>query len=118
MKITKSILLEPMKIKSMELQNRFVRLVTYDVCADKNYVTEKQINLNTVLAERGVGLIKDLHPLTNELVIDLVLKKGYKKNAKIQLKTRKLAGRIGFCDASYAAGPSNKALYLQPSWFI
>jgi 2,4-dienoyl-CoA reductase-like NADH-dependent reductase (Old Yellow Enzyme family) len=41
----------------MELRNRFVRSATYDGCADKNYVTDKQIGLYTTLAEGGVGLI-------------------------------------------------------------
>jgi 2,4-dienoyl-CoA reductase-like NADH-dependent reductase (Old Yellow Enzyme family) len=54
---TKSILFEPGKIKNMDLRNRFVRSATYDGCADKGYVTEKQMNLYTTLAEGGVGLI-------------------------------------------------------------
>ena len=41
----------------MDLRNRFVRSATYDGCADKNYVTEKQMSLYTTLAEGGVGLI-------------------------------------------------------------
>jgi 2,4-dienoyl-CoA reductase-like NADH-dependent reductase (Old Yellow Enzyme family) len=41
----------------MELRNRFVRSATYDGCANKGYVTEKQIDLYTTLAEGGVGLI-------------------------------------------------------------
>lgn len=53
-----SILFEPIKVKNMELRNRFVRSATYDGCADKDgYVTDKQINLYTTLAEGGVGLI-------------------------------------------------------------
>jgi 2,4-dienoyl-CoA reductase-like NADH-dependent reductase (Old Yellow Enzyme family) len=53
-----SILFEPMKIKSMALRNRFVRSATYDGCADKNgNVTENQIDLYSLLAEGGVGLI-------------------------------------------------------------
>jgi len=36
------ILFEPMKIKNMVLQNRFVRSATYDGCADvTGYVSEK-----------------------------------------------------------------------------
>jgi 2,4-dienoyl-CoA reductase-like NADH-dependent reductase (Old Yellow Enzyme family) len=57
MEITQSILFEPTKIKNMELRNRFVRSATYDGCADKGYVTEKQMNLYTTLTEGGVGLI-------------------------------------------------------------
>jgi 2,4-dienoyl-CoA reductase-like NADH-dependent reductase (Old Yellow Enzyme family) len=54
----KNILFELVRIKSMELRNRFVRSATYDGCADKNgHVTEKQIDLFTTLAEGGVGLI-------------------------------------------------------------
>ena len=52
-----SILFEPTKIKNIDLRNRFVRSATYDGCADKNYVTEKQTGLYTTLAEGGVGLI-------------------------------------------------------------
>jgi 2,4-dienoyl-CoA reductase-like NADH-dependent reductase (Old Yellow Enzyme family) len=50
-------LFEPTKIKNMDLQNRFVRSATYDGCAYDGYVTEKQINLYTKLADGGVGLI-------------------------------------------------------------
>ena len=57
METTKSILFEPTKIKNMDLRNRFVRSATYDGCADKNYVTEKQMSLYTSLAGGGVGLI-------------------------------------------------------------
>jgi 2,4-dienoyl-CoA reductase-like NADH-dependent reductase (Old Yellow Enzyme family) len=57
MDITKSILFEPTKIKNMDLRNRFVRSATYDGCADRGSVTEKQISLYTTLAEGGVGLI-------------------------------------------------------------
>jgi len=53
-----SILFEPMKIMHMDLRNRFVRSATYDGCANKNgYVTENQMDLYSVLAEGGVGLI-------------------------------------------------------------
>jgi len=57
MKVTKNILFEPVKIKDMELRNRFVRSATYDGCADDGYVTDKQVNLYTTLSEGGVGLI-------------------------------------------------------------
>ena len=56
-KSTKNILFEPTRIKNMELRNRFVRSATYDGCADKGYVTEKQMDFYTTLAEGGVGLI-------------------------------------------------------------
>jgi 2,4-dienoyl-CoA reductase-like NADH-dependent reductase (Old Yellow Enzyme family) len=53
-----SILFEPIKIKNMELQNRFVRSATYDACTDSNgYVTENQIEVFTRLAQGGIGLI-------------------------------------------------------------
>lgn len=53
-----SILFEPMKIKNMELRNRFVRSATYDGCAGRSgRVSEKQIKIFTELADGGVGLI-------------------------------------------------------------
>ena len=53
-----SILFVPMKINNLEIKNRFVRSATHDGCADENgYVTEKQIQLFSNLAEGGVGLI-------------------------------------------------------------
>jgi 2,4-dienoyl-CoA reductase-like NADH-dependent reductase (Old Yellow Enzyme family) len=52
-----SILFEPIKIKNLKLQNRFVRSATYDGCADEGYVTDQQVNLYTNLSEGGVGLI-------------------------------------------------------------
>jgi len=57
MKIKKNILFEPVRIKNMELRNRFVRSATYDGCADDGYVTDKQVDLYTTLSEGGVGLI-------------------------------------------------------------
>jgi 2,4-dienoyl-CoA reductase-like NADH-dependent reductase (Old Yellow Enzyme family) len=53
-----SILFEPMKIKGMEVRNRFVRSATYDGCAEKHgYVSERQIELFSGLAQGGIGLI-------------------------------------------------------------
>ena len=52
-----SILFEPLKIKNIDLRNRFVRSATYDGCAEKGFVTEKQVTFYTTLAEGGVGLI-------------------------------------------------------------
>lgn len=53
-----SILFQPVKIKNMELRNRFVRSATYDQCADrKGHPTERQTELFSELAEGGVGLI-------------------------------------------------------------
>jgi 2,4-dienoyl-CoA reductase-like NADH-dependent reductase (Old Yellow Enzyme family) len=53
-----SILFEPMKIKDMDLRNRFVRSATYDGCADRiGHVSEKQINIFEELSEGGIGLI-------------------------------------------------------------
>ncbi|MCD4716134.1 MAG: NADH:flavin oxidoreductase, partial [Desulfobacterales bacterium] len=51
-------LFETVKIKGMELRNRFVRSATYDGSADRNgNVTEQQIRLFEKLAQGGVGLI-------------------------------------------------------------
>jgi 2,4-dienoyl-CoA reductase-like NADH-dependent reductase (Old Yellow Enzyme family) len=53
-----SILFEPMRMKNMELRNRFVRSATYDKFSDKNgHVTNKRIKLFADLADGGVGLI-------------------------------------------------------------
>ena len=52
-----SVLFEPVKIKNMELRNRFVRSATYDGCADDGYVTDEQVNLYATLSKGGVGLI-------------------------------------------------------------
>jgi len=53
-----SILFEPIKIKDMELRNRFVRSATYDGCADRTgHVSEEQIKIFAELAHGGVGLI-------------------------------------------------------------
>ena len=57
MDTAQSILFEPTKIKDINLRNRFIRSATYDGCADKGSVTEKQMSLYTTLAEGGVGLI-------------------------------------------------------------
>jgi 2,4-dienoyl-CoA reductase-like NADH-dependent reductase (Old Yellow Enzyme family) len=57
MDVPKSILFEHAKIRNMGLRNRFVRSATYDGCADKGFVTEKQMSLYTTLADGGVGLI-------------------------------------------------------------
>jgi len=47
-----------MKIRNMELRNRFVRSATYDGCADRSGdVSEKQIKIFSELAAGGVGLI-------------------------------------------------------------
>jgi 2,4-dienoyl-CoA reductase-like NADH-dependent reductase (Old Yellow Enzyme family) len=54
---TKTILFESIKIKNMELKNRFVRSATYEGCADDGYVTDKQVNLYETLSEGGAGLI-------------------------------------------------------------
>jgi len=57
MDTTQGILFEPARIKNVDLRNRFVRSATYDGCATKGFVTEKQIRLYTTLAEGGVALI-------------------------------------------------------------
>jgi len=57
-KIIKNILFEPIKIRNVELRNRFVRSATYDGCADENgNVTDKQMSLYRTLSKGGVGLI-------------------------------------------------------------
>ena len=53
-----SILFDPMRIKDVELRNRFVRSATYDGCADRTgQVSEGQISIFAELADGGVGLI-------------------------------------------------------------
>jgi 2,4-dienoyl-CoA reductase-like NADH-dependent reductase (Old Yellow Enzyme family) len=53
-----SVLFEPIKIRDMEMRNRFVRSATFDSGADKaGYVTEQQIEFYQTLAAGGVGLI-------------------------------------------------------------
>lgn len=57
MRTSKSILFESIKIKNMDLRNRFVRSATYEGCADDGYVTDKQVDLYAALSKGGVGLI-------------------------------------------------------------
>lgn len=53
-----SILFEPIKIKNMELRNRFVRSATGDGCADREgHITEAQVKIFAGLAAGGIGLI-------------------------------------------------------------
>jgi 2,4-dienoyl-CoA reductase-like NADH-dependent reductase (Old Yellow Enzyme family) len=53
-----SILFESIKIKDMDLRNRFVRSATGESCADESgHVTENLIRIHQELAEGGVGLI-------------------------------------------------------------
>ena len=53
-----SILFESVKIKNMELQNRFVRSATFDGSAGRaGQVSERQIKIFNELARGGVGLI-------------------------------------------------------------
>lgn len=53
-----SILFEPMKIKNLELRNRFVRSATGDGCADEaGHITDKHIKMFADLADGGIGLI-------------------------------------------------------------
>lgn len=53
-----SILFEPIRIKGIEIKNRFVRSATYDSSADeKGRVTERQLAIYRELAKGGVGLI-------------------------------------------------------------
>jgi 2,4-dienoyl-CoA reductase-like NADH-dependent reductase (Old Yellow Enzyme family) len=53
-----NMLFEPVRIKSMELRNRFVRSATADAGAEKTgHISERQIELFSELADGGVGLI-------------------------------------------------------------
>ncbi len=82
-------LFETMKIKGMELRNRFVRSATYDGRADRNgNVTEQQIRLFENLAHGGVGLIVSgiayvhpsgqISPIQNSIADDACIP-GFKK---------------------------------------
>jgi len=67
-----SILFTPIKIKGLELPNRFVRSATADRYSDADgYVTEQKITLYSRLAEGGVGLIISgitaVHPMGKSL---------------------------------------------------
>jgi 2,4-dienoyl-CoA reductase-like NADH-dependent reductase (Old Yellow Enzyme family) len=50
-------LFEPVQIKNMILQNRFVRSATVDNGAESGYVSEKQVRSFTELSDGGIGLI-------------------------------------------------------------
>lgn len=53
-----SILFQPIKIKDLELRNRFARSATADGCADKvGHITNKHIKMFADLADGGIGLI-------------------------------------------------------------
>jgi len=52
-----NILFTPIKIKKMELRNRFVRSATGDRLAEGGHISNKQIGLFSELANGGVGLI-------------------------------------------------------------
>ena len=53
-----SVLFEPIKIKNLELPNRFVRSATGDACSNSaGEVTEKHLQLFADLAAGGIGLI-------------------------------------------------------------
>ncbi len=53
-----SALFEPVRIKGLELKNRFVRSATFESCAGpEGVVTPELIRIQTDLAEGGVGLI-------------------------------------------------------------
>jgi len=57
-RVSMSILFETIKIKNMELRNRFVRSATYDGCAERGgLVSSRQIKIFSKLADGGVGLI-------------------------------------------------------------
>ena len=61
-----NILFTPLKIKNMEVRNRFIRSVTGDRLADEaGRVSDRQIRLFAELAAGGVGLVitgGDLRP--------------------------------------------------------
>ncbi len=86
-----SILFEPVSIKNMFLNNRFVRSATYEGLAVNGHVTEQQIKLYSDLADGGVGLIitgtayvhptGQASPLQNSVAADKFVD-GYKKLTK------------------------------------
>ena len=73
-------LFAPVKIANIEVPNRFVRSATYDAGADKNFVSDWQIDLYGSLAKGGIGLIisgtfqvidwGDMPPMMNLLTDD------------------------------------------------
>ena len=63
----KSILLTPLKIRNVEIPNRFVRSATHDFMAsDNGFTTDKQVSLFEELARGEVGLIITGHAYVNE----------------------------------------------------
>jgi 2,4-dienoyl-CoA reductase-like NADH-dependent reductase (Old Yellow Enzyme family) len=121
-----SILFESMKIKNMDLRNRFVRSATYDGYADKNgYVTENQINFYSTLAEGGVGLIITgityVHPtgqisrIQNSIAGDEFIN-GFKKlTAAVHHRGAKIALQLFHAGREARFPNSNEGLPLAPS---
>ena len=121
-----SILFESMKIKNMDLRNRFVRSATYDGYADKNgYVTENQINFYSTLAEGGVGLIITgityVHPtgqisrIQNSIAGDEFIN-GFKKlTAAVHHRGAKIALQLFHAGREARFPDSNEGLPLAPS---
>ena len=100
-----SILFEPMRIKNLELRNRFVRSATYDGCADESgRVSKEQMRIYTELADGGVGLIVtgityvhcsgQLSPVQNSIADDGCIP-GFKRlNAAIHDRGAKVAVQL------------------------
>jgi 2,4-dienoyl-CoA reductase-like NADH-dependent reductase (Old Yellow Enzyme family) len=121
-----SILFESMKIKNMDLKNRFVRSATYDGYADKNgYVTENQISFYSTLAEGGVGLIITgityVHPtgqisrIQNSIAGDEFIN-GFKKlTAAVHHRGAKIALQLFHAGREARFPDSNEGLPLAPS---
>jgi 2,4-dienoyl-CoA reductase-like NADH-dependent reductase (Old Yellow Enzyme family) len=121
-----SILFESMKIKNMDLRNRFVRSATYDGYADKNgYVTENQINFYSTLAEGGVGLIITgityVHPtgqisrIQNSIAGDEFIN-GFKKlTAAVHHRGAKIALQLFHAGREARFPDSKQGLPLAPS---
>jgi 2,4-dienoyl-CoA reductase-like NADH-dependent reductase (Old Yellow Enzyme family) len=121
-----SILFEPMKIKNMDLRNRFVRSATYDGYADKNgYVTGNQINFYSTLAEGGVGLIitgityvhstGQISRIQNSIAGDEFIN-GFKKlTAAVHHRGAKIALQLFHAGREARFPDSNEGLPLAPS---
>jgi 2,4-dienoyl-CoA reductase-like NADH-dependent reductase (Old Yellow Enzyme family) len=127
-KETMSILFEPMKIRHMDLRNRFVRSATYDGCANKSgYVTENQMDLHSALAEGGVGLIITgityVHPtgqtsrFQNSIVGDEFIH-GFKRlTAAVHRRGAKIAVQLFHAGREARFLDSRDRLPIGPSFF-
>jgi len=123
-----SILFAPLKIRNMELRNRFVRSATGDALADETgFVSDKQIALFSQLAEGGVGLIvTGLTYVHNRGRISMKLNSlagdeyipGFKKlTAAVHHRGAKIAVQVfhGGREAARYLNPRNEEA-IAPSW--